>query len=136
MPIHCSTLNTSNSDPVPVFASRFPHHYVLSAFGWPLGLDHKAPVVTSDAAVAILIGPVICGVAALWNAEDVNIYVLLLRTITALGPFIVFLTKIINDRISISGFTVTGLLICSSGVLKVIFTIYRFKPAEKHYGRK
>ena len=46
-----------------------------------------------------------------------GISVLLLSTITALGPFIVFLMQMVEGRVAFSGFTLAGLLIYSSGVL-------------------
>lgn len=45
---------------------------------------------------------------------------LLLSTITALGPLIVFLMQMIEGRVSFSEFTLAGLLIYSSGVLLTI----------------
>ncbi|MXX91550.1 MAG: DMT family transporter [Gammaproteobacteria bacterium] len=118
MLIHCRALDAKGLCPVPVFAFRFPLYIVLAAFGWLLGLDYKAPVETGDAAIAILIGLAIMAfpLYAMQKALS-GISVLLLSTITALGPFIVFLMQMVEGRVAFSGFTLAGLLIYSSGVL-------------------
>ena len=118
MLIHCRALDARGIRPVPVFAFRFPLYIVLAAFGWLLGLDYKAPVETGDAAIAILIGLAIMAfpLYAMQKALS-GISVLLLSTITALGPFIVFLMQMVEGRVAFSGFTLAGLLIYSSGVL-------------------
>ncbi len=121
MLIHCRNLSEKGLDPVPVFASRFPLYVVLSAFGWLLKLDYKAPVETGDAAVAILVGLIIMAFPLYAMQKAISgISVLLLSTITALGPFIVFLLQMIEGRVSFSGFVLAGLLIYSSGVLLTI----------------
>ena len=93
-------------------------YIVLSAFGWLLGLDYKAPVETGDAAIVILIGLAIMAfpLYAMQKALS-GISVLLLSRITALGPCIVFLMQMVEGRVAFSGFTLAGLLTYSSGVL-------------------
>lgn len=126
MLIHCRALNTRGLGPVPVFASRFPLYIVLCGLGWLLKLDYKAPVETGDAAIAILIGLVIMAFPLYAMQKAISsISVLLLSTITALGPLIVFLMQMIEGRVSFSEFTLVGLLIYSSGVLLTIPSLIR-----------
>ncbi len=121
MLIHCRNLNARGLDPVPIFASRFPLYVLLSAFGWLLKLDYKAPVETGDAAVAILVGLMTMAFPLYAMQKAISgISVLLLSTITALGPLIVFVLQMIEGRVSFSGFVLVGLLIYSSGVLLTI----------------
>ena len=131
MLVHCRALDAKGLSPVPVFASRFPLYIVLSGLGWLLALDYKGPVETGDAAVAILIGLAIMAfpLYAMQKALS-GISVLLLSTITALGPFIVFLMQMVEGRVAFSGFTLAGLLIYSFGVLLTIPGLIRERVQE------
>ena len=137
MLIHCRALDARGLRPVPVFASRFPLYILLSGIGWLLKLDYKAPVETGDTAIAILIGLAIMAfpLYAMQKALS-GISVLLLSTITALGPFIVFLMQMAEGRVAFSGFTLAGLLIYSSGVLLAIPSLIKGQghepPAPNH----
>lgn len=130
MLVHCRALDAKGLSPVPIFASRFPLYVVLSGLGWLLALDYKGPVETRDAAVAILIGLAIMAfpLYAMQKALS-GISVLLLSTITALGPLIVFLMQMVEGRVAFSGFTLASLLIYSSGVLLTIPGLIRERAA-------
>lgn len=126
MLVHCKTLNDNGLGPVSVFAFRFLAYVALSAVGWMLKLDYKGPVEAGDAVTAILIGFVIMAFPLFAMQKAISgISVLLLSTITALGPLVVFCMQIIEGRVGFSGFTLAGLLIYSVGALLTVFSLVR-----------
>ena len=121
MLVHCRALSDKGLSPVQIFAFRLPLYVILSGFGWLLALDHKGPVEIGDTVVAILIGLAIMAFPLYAMQKALScISVLLLSTITALGPFIVFLMQFVEGRVAFSGFTLAGLVIYSCGVLLTI----------------
>ncbi|MXZ81680.1 MAG: EamA family transporter [Gammaproteobacteria bacterium] len=126
MLVHCKTLNDNGLGPVSVFAFRFLAYIALSAFGWLLKLDYKGPVEAGDAATAILIGLVIMAFPLFAMQKAISsISVLLLSTITALGPLVVFCMQIFEGRVGLSGFSLAGLLTYRVGALLTVFSLVR-----------
>ena len=124
MLVHCRTLDSSGLGPVTVFAFRFPIYILLAAAGWFLQLDFKGPVDVGEVATAILIGFAIMAFPLYAMQKAVSgVGVLLLSTITALGPLVVFCLQLIEDRVTFSGFTLTGLLVYSLGALLAVSSL-------------
>ncbi len=124
MLIHCRTLDTSGLGPATVFAFRFPVYILLAAAGWYLQLDYKGPVDAGEVATAILIGFAIMAFPLYAMQKAVSgVGVLLLSTITALGPLVVFCLQLIEGRVAFSGFTLAGLLVYSLGALLAVSSL-------------
>ena len=124
MLVHCRTLDSSGFWPVTVFAFRFPVYILLAAAGWFLQLDYKGPVVAGEATTAILIGFAIMAFPLYAMQKAVSgVGVLLLSTITALGPLVVFCLQMTEGRVAFSGFTLAGLLVYSLGALLAVSSL-------------
>ena len=124
MLVHCRTLDTSSLGPSTVFAFRFPVYILLAAAGWYLQLDYKGPVDAGEVATAILIGFAIMAFPLYAMQKAVSgVGVLLLSTITALGPLVVFCLQLIEGRVAFSGFTLAGLLVYSLGALLAVSSL-------------
>lgn len=124
MLIHCRKLDFSGLGPATVFAFRFPVYILLAATGWFLQLDYKGPVDAGEVATAILIGFAIMAFPLYAMQKAVSgVGVLLLSTITALGPLVVFCLQLIESRVAFSGFTLAGLLVYSLGALLAVSSL-------------
>jgi len=121
MLVHCRTLDARGLGPATVFAFRFPVYILLAAAGWFLRLDYKGPVDAGEAATAILVGFAIMAFPLYAMQKAVSgVGVLLLSTITALGPLVVFCLQMMEGRVAFSGFTLAGLLVYSLGALLAV----------------
>lgn len=104
MLVHCRRLDSSGLGPATVFAFRFPVYILLAAAGWFLQLDYKSPVDAGEVATAILIGFAIMAFPLYAMQKAVSaVGVLLLSTITALGPLVVFCLQMIEGRVAFPG---------------------------------
>ena len=57
--------------------------------------------------------------------------VLLLNTITALGPLVVFCLQMMEGRVAFSGITLSGLLIYSLGTLLAVSSLVRNRQQDR-----
>ena len=118
-------LDTKGVGPGTVFGLRFPL-YVVTAGGLSLyGLDAKTALPADTVLFIVLLGLLLTvpHLYALQRAVG-NISTAAISALTTLGPFIIFLLQIFEDRVEYSNATLVGLVIyCVGSLISVAGTL-------------
>ncbi len=129
--ILCQRLSRQGVGAATVFGLRFPLYVLVSAGLFASGAGIASQVDFSEGVWIVVVGlmlivPPLC---ALQRAVDL-VSTLTLATVTATGPFVIFLLQIVEGRVDHSGPTLAGLSIYFCGAIVAAVGAVRAEPAR------
>lgn len=116
--IYCQRLNRVGVQPATVFGLRFPLYVVVAGGVAVSDIDQMSSIISSETLVLVLVGIILIvpPLIALQKAVAL-LSTLTLSSLTALGPFLIFIFQLIEGRVEYSASTMGGIVLYSAGAV-------------------